>query len=121
MYLLLGGVSAIMSKPGEDNSAGFHGPQHPDKVHDIIPEYYIGDLHPNDHTQRTSTKSVSSALITAATEAREGRNSNAAVAQTNANQIPQQEDLEEEENNSNNTEGKSEGVQKKRARSRKAD
>ena len=39
-----GGVDAIMKRPGLDNSAGFHGPQHPEKVSQLIGEYFIGRL-----------------------------------------------------------------------------
>ena len=39
-----GGVDAIMKRPGMDNTAGFNGPQHPERVHQLIGEYYIGRL-----------------------------------------------------------------------------
>jgi len=39
-----GGTQAISRYPGADNTVAFHGPQHPAKVHHILPEYYIGDL-----------------------------------------------------------------------------
>ena len=39
-----GGIDAIMKRPGMDNSAGFHGPQHPERVQQLIGEYYIGRL-----------------------------------------------------------------------------
>ena len=39
-----GGVDAIMKRPGMDNTAGFMGPQHPDRVQQLIGEYYIGRL-----------------------------------------------------------------------------
>ena len=39
-----GGVDAILRRPGQDNSEGFNGPQHPEKVHQLIGEYYIGTV-----------------------------------------------------------------------------
>ena len=39
-----GGLQALMRSPGRDNSAAFHGPQHPDKVQQMIGEYYIGTV-----------------------------------------------------------------------------
>ena len=39
-----GGVAAIMKNAGGDASEGFHGPQHPSRVMDIVDEYKIGTL-----------------------------------------------------------------------------
>ena len=42
-----GGVEALMKRSeanGHDITTQFNGPQHPVKVHDVIGEYYIGDL-----------------------------------------------------------------------------
>ncbi|KAK4536635.1 hypothetical protein CDCA_CDCA09G2660 [Cyanidium caldarium] len=38
------GGEAIMRNAGRDSTAGFHGDQHPDKVHEMLPEFYIGEL-----------------------------------------------------------------------------
>lgn len=38
-----GGV-AIMKNPGQDNTIGFEGDQHPETVKDLIENYYVGDL-----------------------------------------------------------------------------
>jgi len=38
------GGDAIFRNAGRDSSAGFHGDQHPEKVNEIIPDFYIGDL-----------------------------------------------------------------------------
>jgi hypothetical protein len=38
-----GGYS-IMNNAGGDATAGFHGPQHPPTVFDLLPDYYIGTL-----------------------------------------------------------------------------
>ena len=34
----------IASKAGDDNSEGFHGPQHGDKVFEMVEDYRIGNL-----------------------------------------------------------------------------
>jgi cytochrome b involved in lipid metabolism len=39
-----GGVNAIMRHGGGDSSAGFHGPQHPSRVYDLLPKFQIGVL-----------------------------------------------------------------------------
>ena len=39
-----GGLEALMKRPGQDNSEGFNGPQHPEKVHQLIGEFYVGRL-----------------------------------------------------------------------------
>ena len=41
-----GGVDALLKRPGQDNTDGFHGPQHPEKVHQLIGEFYIGTVQP---------------------------------------------------------------------------
>jgi len=38
------GGDSILNYIGGDSSEGFHGPQHPSTVWDVIAEYYIGDL-----------------------------------------------------------------------------
>eukprot|EP00871_Galdieria_phlegrea_P002950 jgi/Galph1/3656/GphlegSOOS_G2375.1 len=38
------GGDAILRYAGSDASVGFKGPQHPSRVWDMIPHYYIGDL-----------------------------------------------------------------------------
>eukprot|EP00639_Heterosigma_akashiwo_P006913 CAMPEP_0194564858 /NCGR_PEP_ID=MMETSP0292-20121207/4343_1 /TAXON_ID=39354 /ORGANISM="Heterosigma akashiwo, Strain CCMP2393" /LENGTH=111 /DNA_ID=CAMNT_0039414067 /DNA_START=47 /DNA_END=382 /DNA_ORIENTATION=- len=38
------GGEAILGPLGGDASKGFHGPQHPVTVFDVIPEYFIGEL-----------------------------------------------------------------------------
>ena len=38
------GGDAIYRNAGGDATEGFHGPQHPPTVHDLIDEYYIGWL-----------------------------------------------------------------------------
>lgn len=38
------GGMAIMFNAGGDATEGFHGPQHPPTVHELIKEYYIGTL-----------------------------------------------------------------------------
>lgn len=38
------GDDAILNYVGGDSSKGFHGPQHPASVWDVIREFYIGDL-----------------------------------------------------------------------------
>ena len=48
------GGSAILRKAGLDNSKGFKGSQHPAKVFEMIDEYYIGDLHEDDHFEAKS-------------------------------------------------------------------
>ena len=37
-----GGIDAIMKRPGMDNTAGFFAEQHPDRVRQMVGEYYIG-------------------------------------------------------------------------------
>lgn len=39
-----GGVAAILRNAGGDSTAGFHGPQHPARVFDMIEDFRIGDL-----------------------------------------------------------------------------
>ena len=39
-----GGVASIMKNAGGDATKGFHGPQHPSRVMDIVDEYKIGTL-----------------------------------------------------------------------------
>ena len=41
------GGDSILTNVGGDATAGFHGPQHPETVVDVIPNYYIGDLKKN--------------------------------------------------------------------------
>jgi cytochrome b involved in lipid metabolism len=38
------GGMAIMFNAGGDATQGFHGPQHPETVHELVKEYYIGTL-----------------------------------------------------------------------------
>lgn len=38
------GGDAILRNAGKDSSEGFHGPQHPPTVEDVIKRFYIGDL-----------------------------------------------------------------------------
>ena len=38
------GGDAILNNVGGDSSAGFHGPQHPASVWDLLAKYYIGKL-----------------------------------------------------------------------------
>lgn len=38
------GGDSILNNAGKDSSKGFHGPQHPVSVWDVIVLYYIGDL-----------------------------------------------------------------------------
>jgi cytochrome b involved in lipid metabolism len=38
------GGDSILKNAGSDSSAGFHGPQHPPRVHDLVEDYRIGDL-----------------------------------------------------------------------------
>jgi cytochrome b involved in lipid metabolism len=38
------GGDAIFRNAGRDSSAGFHGDQHPDKVNELLPDFYLGDL-----------------------------------------------------------------------------
>lgn len=38
------GGKAILRNAGADSTTGFHGPQHPDRVFDLIEDFYIGDL-----------------------------------------------------------------------------
>jgi len=38
------GGDAILRNAGKDSSKGFHGDQHPKKVHELLWEFYIGDL-----------------------------------------------------------------------------
>ena len=38
------GEDAILNDAGGDASAGFHGEQHPDSVHEMIPQFFVGDL-----------------------------------------------------------------------------
>jgi cytochrome b involved in lipid metabolism len=38
------GGDAILTHAGGDASEGFHGPQHPPSVPDVLATYYIGDL-----------------------------------------------------------------------------
>jgi cytochrome b involved in lipid metabolism len=39
-----GGVAAMLRNAGGDATAGFHGPQHPARVFDIIDDFEIGGL-----------------------------------------------------------------------------
>jgi cytochrome b involved in lipid metabolism len=39
-----GGTAAILRNAGGDATAGFHGPQHPARVFDMIDDFKIGDL-----------------------------------------------------------------------------
>ena len=39
-----GGVAAILKNAGGDATAGFHGPQHPARVFDMIDDYRVGDF-----------------------------------------------------------------------------
>ena len=41
-----GGVAAILKNAGGDSTKGFHGPQHPARVFDMIGDYCIGTLVP---------------------------------------------------------------------------
>ena len=47
-----GGLDALLKAPGTDVTAAFHGPQHPEKVHQLIGEYYIGRLKPEQQQQQ---------------------------------------------------------------------
>jgi cytochrome b involved in lipid metabolism len=38
------GGYAILNNAGGDATSGFHGPQHPPTVFDLLPDYYIGTL-----------------------------------------------------------------------------
>ena len=38
------GGSAIFRHGGQDSTEGFFGPQHPERVFDLIDDFYIGDL-----------------------------------------------------------------------------
>lgn len=38
------GGYAILNNAGGDATAGFHGPQHPPTVFDLLPDYYVGTL-----------------------------------------------------------------------------
>lgn len=38
------GGEAILTNAGGDATEGFHGPQHPASVHDLVREYHIGYL-----------------------------------------------------------------------------
>ena len=38
------GGAAILRNAGGDSTEGFFGPQHPDRVFDLIDDFYIGDL-----------------------------------------------------------------------------
>ena len=38
------GGDAIMNNAGLDNTAEFHGPQHPSKAHEMLKEYYVGEV-----------------------------------------------------------------------------
>jgi cytochrome b involved in lipid metabolism len=52
------GGDAILNNAGGDSTVGFHGPQHPpDKVRDIITDYYIGNLVPSEHNSSKNGKS----------------------------------------------------------------
>eukprot|EP00227_Mantoniella_beaufortii_P008841 CAMPEP_0197575742 /NCGR_PEP_ID=MMETSP1326-20131121/1031_1 /TAXON_ID=1155430 /ORGANISM="Genus nov. species nov., Strain RCC2288" /LENGTH=133 /DNA_ID=CAMNT_0043138559 /DNA_START=52 /DNA_END=453 /DNA_ORIENTATION=- len=39
-----GGVKAMMKNAGGDATAGFFGPQHPSRAHDMLGEYQVGVL-----------------------------------------------------------------------------
>eukprot|EP00884_Botryococcus_braunii_P009532 jgi/Botrbrau1/18580/Bobra.0367s0023.1 len=41
------GGAAILRNAGADSTRGFHGPQHPDRVFDIIDDFCIGRLVPS--------------------------------------------------------------------------
>ena len=38
------GGDAILENVGDDSSEGFHGPQHPATVRDVLDGLYVGDL-----------------------------------------------------------------------------
>lgn len=38
------GGTAILRNAGHDSTEGFFGPQHPDRVFDLIDDFYIGDM-----------------------------------------------------------------------------
>lgn len=38
------GGDAIFRNAGRDSSVGFHGDQHPEKVNEMLPDFYIGEL-----------------------------------------------------------------------------
>ena len=38
------GGDSILKNVGDDSSEGFHGPQHPASVWDLLAKYYIGKL-----------------------------------------------------------------------------
>ena len=40
----VGGLEAISKNAGKDNTVGFFGKQHPDRVSQLIEEYFIGEL-----------------------------------------------------------------------------
>lgn len=38
------GGSAILRHAGQDSTKGFYGPQHPERVFDLIDDFYLGEL-----------------------------------------------------------------------------
>jgi cytochrome b involved in lipid metabolism len=38
------GGTSILDHVGDDATVGFHGPQHPASVFDVLATYYVGDL-----------------------------------------------------------------------------
>ena len=61
-----GGFEAIMRRPGADNSEGFNGPQHPEKVQQLIGEYYVGRLKGASGGGAVSAAAAAAALTAAA-------------------------------------------------------
>lgn len=48
-----GGNESIARLPGKDNTEGFSGIQHPAKVWDMLPDYYVGDVVKSEHVTYT--------------------------------------------------------------------
>jgi len=48
-----GGVEAILKFPGQDNTEGFSGIQHPAKVWDMIHDYYVGEVKKEEQVEYT--------------------------------------------------------------------
>lgn len=48
-----GGVQSLLRLPGQDNTEGFSGIQHPAKVWDMIQDYYVGEVKKEEHVVYT--------------------------------------------------------------------
>ena len=48
-----GGADSLIRKPGQDNTEGFSGIQHPAKVWDMIQDYYVGEVKKAEHVVYT--------------------------------------------------------------------